>query len=139
MNKEAGAPVLAVSAVCRRDGEVLLVLRGHAPAIGVWSIPGGRVEPGERLADAARRELREETGIEAEPARMLDVTERIGKEGHFVIVSFEMRIGPSGDVPRAGSDAADARWVRVEEIAIMSTTSGLGAFLQSHGQSHGIA
>ena len=73
-------PVPAVGVVCLKGDEVLLIRRGTPPRQGEWSLPGGRIEPGERLAEAALRELREETGVEAELIGLIDVVDGLFKE-----------------------------------------------------------
>lgn len=106
-------PVPAVGVVCLRGREVLLIRRGTSPLLGAWSLPGGRIEWGERAADAALRELREETGVEAELAGLLDVVDglftsrRSGETTrHYLLVDYAAR-WRSGE-PRAGDDAAEA-------------------------------
>lgn len=106
-------PVPAALAVVAREGRVLLVKRGKAPDLGRWGFPGGRIEPGEGHADAAVRELREETGIEAEASEAIAVLDIIGEaEGtlthHFVLVAVACR-WIAGE-PVAADDAADAAW-----------------------------
>ena len=76
-------PRLGVSACVWRDGKVLIARRAKPPLKGVWSLPGGHVEWGEALRDAARRELKEETGIEAELETIVDVADVIRREGGF--------------------------------------------------------
>jgi ADP-ribose pyrophosphatase YjhB (NUDIX family) len=83
------APVPAAAVVCLRGSaaagwEVLLIRRGTPPRLGEWSLPGGRIEPGERAMDAALRELREETGVEAEITELLDVVDGLFPPRHFV-------------------------------------------------------
>ena len=114
------APVPAVGAVVLHDGAVLLVRRGKAPARGVWAVPGGRVELGETLAQAAEREVREETGVSVragEPVWSFDSVIR-DEEGrvsyHYVIVDL-LADYLSGE-PRASDDALEARWVRPEDF-----------------------
>lgn len=109
------APMLAVSTAVFRDGRVLLARRARAPLAGIWSLPGGLVEPGERLAEAALRELMEETGIEATivgPAATVEVIRR-DADGrvarHFVVMSFAGR-WLRGE-PRATGEASDVAWV----------------------------
>ena len=113
---------LAVGAVVlRRDGAVLFVRRGRAPAAGSWTLPGGKVEPGETLEQAVVRELAEETGLVVAPIGVVEtlVLEREGFS--YEIVDFACRL-VGGEEPRAGSDAAAARWVLPDEIATLGAT-----------------
>ena len=108
-------PVPAVGVACLRGDEVLLIRRGRPPRLGEWSLPGGRIEPGERAVDAALRELREETGIEAEIVGLVDVVDGLFPEAgvHYVLIDYAAR-WISGE-PVAGDDAADARFVPLAE------------------------
>ncbi|MEO0983750.1 MAG: NUDIX hydrolase [Pseudomonadota bacterium] len=114
-------PVPAVGVVCLKDDCVLLVMRGTPPRKGEWSLPGGRIEFGEPAKAAALRELREETGVEAEIAGLVDVvdaifTSRTSGETwrHYLLVDYVAR-WTSGD-PVAGDDAAEARFFARDEI-----------------------
>ena len=114
------APVPAVGALVVHDGAVLLVRRGRAPSRGVWAVPGGRVELGETLAEAAEREVHEETGVRVragEPVWSFDSVVR-DVEGritfHYVIVDL-LADYVSGE-PRARDDALEARWARPEDF-----------------------
>jgi 8-oxo-dGTP diphosphatase len=113
-------PVLGVSAAVWRDGKVLLVRRAKPPA-GIWAFPGGRVEPGETLADAVARELREETGLAAEFKGLVGVYDVIRRDGagrlaaHFVIACYLGTALP-GEVT-AASDAMAAEWVDPERLS----------------------
>lgn len=122
---------LAVGAVVLHHDHVLLVRRSTPPEAGRWSFPGGRVEPGERMADAAVREVREETGLDVEIDRPLDWVERIGPDHHFVIVDFAATV-PERQEPTPGDDAADARWVNLEEISSLALVDGLLDFLRAN-------
>lgn len=104
------SPVPAVGVVCLRGGEVLLIRRGRPPREGEWSLPGGRIEPGERAADAALRELVEETGVTARLTGLLDVVDGVFLEAglHYVLIDYGAE-WLSGE-PVAGDDAAEARF-----------------------------
>ena len=123
---------VAVGAVVRRADELLLVRRGRPPAVGEWSVPGGRVEPGELLMEAVVRELHEETGLRGVCGPLVGWVERISEDHHFVILDFEATV--IGDVePAAGTDAAEARWWPVAEVASLPLVEGLAEFLYDHG------
>ena len=122
---------LAVGAVVLHHDHVLLVRRATPPEAGRWSFPGGRVEPGERMADAAAREVREETGLDVEISRPLDWVERIGPDYHFVIVDFAATVSER-QTPTPGDDAADARWVHLDEISTLALVDGLLDFLRAN-------
>ncbi|HEV2082600.1 MAG TPA: NUDIX hydrolase [Brevundimonas sp.] len=109
------APVPAVGVICFRGHDVLLIRRGKPPRMGQWSIPGGRVEPGERAVETALRELREETGVEAELLGLVDVIDGIWPEHgrHYVLIDHAAR-WIAGE-PVAGDDAAAAEFVPIEE------------------------
>lgn len=107
------APVPAVGVVCFRKGasggdEVLLIRRGKPPRMGQWSLPGGRIEPGERAIDAAIRELAEETGVEAEIVGLIDVVDGIFPQAdlHYVLIDYAA-VWTAGE-PVAGDDAMEA-------------------------------
>jgi 8-oxo-dGTP diphosphatase len=103
-----------------RDDGVVLVRRGQAPLAGEWTIPGGRVELGETLVDAVRREIEEETGLVVEVGPVLAVLDRIHRDPagrvlfHFVIIDYVCR--ERGGTLRAGSDAADVAVVAVADL-----------------------
>lgn len=108
-------PVPAVGVVCLRGDEVLLIRRGTPPRLGEWSLPGGRIEPGERAVDAALRELREETGVEARILGLIDVVDGIFPEAgrHYVLIDYVAE-WISGE-PVAGDDATEAVFMRVDD------------------------
>jgi 8-oxo-dGTP diphosphatase len=125
-------PELCVGAIAVSDDHILLIRRGRSPGKGLWSVPGGRVESGEAMAEAAVRELREETGIEAVCEDLVGWVERMGHGYHFVI--FDFRVTILGDVePRAGDDAAEAAWVPLYDVAELPLVEGLAEFLHDHG------
>ncbi|KEO54109.1 NUDIX hydrolase [Thioclava pacifica] len=113
-------PVAAVLAVVIRDGQALLVRRANPPDAGLWGFPGGKIEFGETLLKAAERELREETGVQAQAAHAftaLDVLAHDAEgalEHHFVLVAVECR-WLAGE-PSAADDALNARWVDLDRI-----------------------
>jgi 8-oxo-dGTP diphosphatase len=109
-------PVPAVGVVCLRGDSVLLIRRGTPPRQGEWSLPGGRIEPGERAVDAALRELGEETGVEAEITGLIDVVDGLFPEAgrHYVLIDYAAR-WVSGE-PVAGDDALEARFVALDEV-----------------------
>jgi mutator protein MutT len=125
-------PEVCVGAVAVDADHILLIRRGQAPSPGHWSVPGGRVEAGETLAEAVVRELLEETGLEGVCGSLVGWTERISPAYHFVILDFWVTI-MSGSEPTAGSDAAEAAWVPLEEVADLALTEGLAEFLHDHG------
>jgi 8-oxo-dGTP diphosphatase len=114
-------PICAVGAIVRKDDALLLIRRGNPPRRGDWGIPGGAVEIGETWRDAARREVREECGIEIEVGDVVDAIDIIERDDagrvqyHYAIVDFAATY-ISGEL-RASSDALDARWVSLSELA----------------------
>ena len=110
------APVPAVGVVCIRGDEVLLIRRGKPPREGEWSLPGGRIKPGERAVDAALRELREETGVEADIVGLIDVVDGLFPEAgmHYVLIDY-VALWRSGE-PVAGDDAMEARFCSKAEV-----------------------
>ena len=126
-------PFVAVGAIVVADGALLMVRRRDAPGAGQWSIPSGRVEPGEQLRQALAREVREETGLEVIVGDLAGWVERFAEGVHYVILDFY-----AGPVERkreltAGDDAADARWVPFAEVAGLDLVDGLLDFLRGVG------
>ena len=126
------APEVCVGAVALDADRLLLIRRGHGPAAGEWSVPGGRVEWGETLAEAVLRELAEETGLDGVCDELIGWVERIDADHHFVILDFRVSILDPGE-PVAGSDAAEAAWVALEDVAELNLVDGLAEFLHEHG------
>jgi ADP-ribose pyrophosphatase YjhB (NUDIX family) len=121
-----------VGAVAVRDNALLLVRRGRGPAAGEWSVPGGRVEPGETLHAAVVREVLEETGLEVVVDRFLGWVERITESHHFVILDFAAT--PLDDAaPVAGDDAAEVAWVPLADLSDLRLVVGLYDFLNDTG------
>jgi len=122
-------PRVGVGAVVLDRGRVLLVRRGGQPSSGRWSLPGGLVELGETTADAARRELREECGIDITVAGLAGVVDRVTRDAegrvryHYVLVDY--LAFTDTDAVVAGTDAAECRWVEIERVSELDVTDGL--------------
>lgn len=114
------SPLVGVGAVIIEDGRVLLVKRGHPPLAGEWSIPGGVLELGETLRQAAVREAEEETCLTVAPSEILGVYDRVLRDNagrtlyHYVLVDFLCR-RVAGE-PRAAGDADELGWYTLEQI-----------------------
>jgi ADP-ribose pyrophosphatase YjhB (NUDIX family) len=117
-------------------GRLLLVRRGREPAVGTWSVPGGRVEPGETDREATVREALEETGLDVRPERLVGVVERAGPDGAvFVIRDYACSLAPGADpaAARAATDAADLCWCPPDQVAGLDCAPGLVDALREWG------
>ncbi|MFB4312687.1 NUDIX hydrolase [Actinomadura sp. 21ATH] len=114
------------------SGRLLMIRRGHAPAAGLWSIPGGRVEPGESDAAAVVREMREETGLDVAVGALVGTVERPGPGG-VVYEIHDYAVTAEGGVLAAGDDAADARWLTPGELRSLPTAPGVITALTGWG------
>ena len=133
-NDSAGRrPVLCVGGLAWRDDQLLLVRRGHGPAAGEWSIPGGHVEYGESLPEALVREFSEETGLDVVVDELVGWAEQIDPAAHLVIFDFAVTVLDDDQIAVAGSDAAEVRWVDVGELNDLRLVDGLVEFLDAHG------
>lgn len=113
-------PVNCAGAVVRdAAGRVLLVLRANEPSRGKWSVPGGRIEPGETARAAAAREVREETGLDVEVGELLLTADL----GPYVVADYAAVV--VGGTLVAGDDALDARWFSAAELAALDLSPGL--------------
>ena len=129
----SGSVVPCVGAVIKDGrGRLLLIKRGHAPGAGLWSLPGGRIEPGETDAEALVREMREETGLVIEAGQLIGTVRRPAQDGGLLDIR-DYAATVTGGTLRAGDDAADARWVAVSELEILPITEGLVEALTSWG------
>lgn len=113
-------PLLGVGAIIVQDDRILLVRRANPPLQGEWSIPGGLVEAGETIEEAVIREVREETGLEIQPMKLVEVFERILRDKdarvqyHFVLIDYLCRV-VSGKA-QARSDVSESAWVTADEL-----------------------
>jgi ADP-ribose pyrophosphatase len=120
------SPRVAVGTVVMRDGAVLLVRRAKPPSESLWAIPGGSVELGETLQQAAERELFEETGVRARAGRPCFAFDAVHKDDngrvkfHYVVVDLRAEF-VSGE-PMPGDDVVEARWVRPHELGTMAVS-----------------
>jgi 8-oxo-dGTP diphosphatase len=121
----SGSVIPCVGAiVADGQGRLLMIKRGHEPGAGLWSIPGGRIEPGETDAEAVAREMIEETGLTVEVGRLIGRVQRPGLNGAVIDIR-DYAATVTGGTLRAGDDAADARWVAPGELAALEITDGL--------------
>jgi 8-oxo-dGTP diphosphatase len=129
------SPLVGVGAVIISDGRVLLVKRGHAPLAGEWSIPGGILELGETLREAAIREVQEETCLTVETADLLGVYDRVLRDEaqrtlyHYVLVDFLCR-RIAGE-PRAAGDADELRWFTLAEVGRLALAQDTAEVIRS--------
>jgi len=129
-------PVVCVGVVCIESGMVLLVKRAGEPNKGYWSIPGGRVEFGETLREAALREIREETGLSVRLGRLIEAVDIIGKDDaghvkyHYVVIDYEGYI--EGGELRAGGDAEEVRWIPLERLRDYQVTNSTISLIEEH-------
>ena len=133
LNGVSGSVIPCVGAVIKDDqGRLLLIKRGHEPGAGLWSIPGGRIEPGETDAEAMVREMREETGLAVQVGPLLGRVRRPAQDGNVLDIR-DYAATVTGGTLRAGDDAAQARWVAPGELALLPVTDGLVAALTNWG------
>jgi 8-oxo-dGTP diphosphatase len=128
------APLVGVGAIIVEKNRVVLVKRGHPPLAGEWSIPGGVLEVGETMRQAAVREALEETNLTVETADLLGVFDRILRDAegrtlyHYVLIDFLCRW--VGGELRAGGDADDARWFSRNEIGGLTLAKDTAEVIQ---------
>jgi 8-oxo-dGTP diphosphatase len=122
-----------VGAIITDDrGRLLLIKRGHEPDAGLWSLPGGRVEPGETDEQAVVREIHQETGLSVRCDRLVGSVQRAGLGGAVVDIR-DYAVTITGGELAAGDDAADARWVSPADLAGLPVTGGLVEALTAWG------
>jgi 8-oxo-dGTP diphosphatase len=125
-------PLLGVGALIfkrsGRRGPILLVERGREPLKGYWSLPGGLVEPGEKLEEAVRREIQEETGLRVGPVRLFEIFERIMRDAsgraeyHYVLADYVCKV--TGGELQAGDDVSRVEWARRSQLDQYRLTEG---------------
>lgn len=125
-------PLVGVAAVVLEGEDLLMIRRARPPGEGTWSLPGGRVEHGETLAEAVVRELAEETGLEGVCGDLVGWSEVLEGAFHAVILDFRVRLFERSE-PHAADDASEAEWVPVGEVAARILAPGLAEFLHDHG------
>ena len=114
------------------QGRLLMIRRGHEPGAGLWSIPGGRIEPDETDAEALVREMLEETGLAVEVGALLGSVQRPGLNGDVIDIR-DYAASVIGGRLRPGDDATDARWVAIGDLDSLQITEGLIEALSSWG------
>lgn len=123
------SPVPAIGVggiVFNNQNQVLIIRRNQPPAMGLWSIPGGKLEAGESLADACKREIKEETGLDTEIKNIVAVVERRIEGFHYVIIDYlALLVDREYSVPIAQSDVAEAKWINLEQLNDYDLVEGL--------------
>ena len=132
MNAPADIVPCVGAIITDAGGRLLLIKRGHEPGKGLWSIPGGRVEPGETDEQAVIREVREETGLVVQPGRLIGAVRRPTPAGAMLDIR-DYAATVTGGTLAAGDDADDARWAGPAELAGLSLTDGLAEALTDWG------
>ena len=128
-------PLVGVTALIQDQGRVLLIKRRYDPGKGLWSLPGGLIDLGEKLEDALVREVEEETGLKVEIGSLLSIIDRIRKDKdgriiyHYVIVCYFAH--PKGGKPKASSDAEDVKWFYPKDISKLPMTRILEYFVET--------
>ncbi len=123
--------MVAVGGVVLASGpRVLLVKRGTPPVVGQWTLPGGRLRGGETIAAALEREVLEETCVRVAAGSLIEVVE-ISTEGyHYVIHDHLCTPVDDSEVPKAGDDAAEARYVRPSELPSLGVTEAVARIVR---------
>jgi ADP-ribose pyrophosphatase YjhB (NUDIX family) len=136
-------PILGVGAIIIDSGRVLLVERGRQPLKGYWSLPGGVLEVGEKLADGIRREVVEETGLEVELLSVVEIFERIMRDAagvaeyHYVLIDYLCRV--TGGVLQPGDDVSEARWVERKCLPQYRITEGTVPVIEKAFDAKGVS
>jgi ADP-ribose pyrophosphatase YjhB (NUDIX family) len=130
MTNSAHRPIPAVGVAVVENGALLMVRRGRGPNAGLWAVPGGKVDYGESLRDAAVREVKEETGVDIEVEQVVWVGDAMGPGDppawHYTLVDFQAR--RRGGTAAAADDAEEVAWVALDqalELPLTPTMPGL--------------
>ncbi|MGZ8164371.1 MAG: NUDIX hydrolase [Methylobacter sp.] len=127
------SPVPAIGVggiVFNNQDQVLIIRRNQPPAMGLWSIPGGKLEAGESLADACKREIKEETGLDTEIKNIVAVVERRIEGFHYVIIDYLALLADQADLlPIAQSDVSEAKWINLEQLNDYELVIGLAEII----------
>lgn len=124
-------PLVGVGVVIVEDGNILLVRRGRDPGRGLWAVPGGKVERGEQMRVAARREVAEETGLDVEIGEVVWVGEVIEPGYHIVLIDYAGEV--VGGELSIGDDADEVRWVSLENAPDLALTPTMYDLLDTLG------
>jgi 8-oxo-dGTP diphosphatase len=126
-------PLIGVGALIKAGDEIVVVRREHEPAKGLWSIPGGLLELGERLSDGVKREVLEETGLDVKIDRLIDALDNIvyDEQGkilyHYVLIDY--LCSSSRRTLKTATDVTDAQWIRLRDLDKLQTTKTLKRLL----------
>jgi len=124
-------PALGVSGIVfNNQKQILLIQRNQPPAMGLWSIPGGKLEPGESLVEACKWEIKEETGLDTDIKNIVAVVERCVEGFHYVIIDYiALLADEENSQPIAQSDVSEARWVSLEHLIDYELVEGLAEII----------
>jgi 8-oxo-dGTP diphosphatase len=132
MKDEAVTLVACVGVVDVEDGALLLVKRRNPPSAGRWTLPGGRIEPGESPRDAAHREAMEETGLDLEIGELLGTAEIDAPLERYLVSDYRASRRDPAKAPTPGDDALAAVFVPVDEVLDLDLVDGVGRWLVEH-------
>ena len=127
-------PIVGIGAVIIREDKIVLIKRGNEPSRGKWTVPGGLVELGENLEQAVIRETKEETGLDVENPCLIDIVSYIDLDEkgkiryHYIIIDYFVQV--KNGVAEALSDAAELRWVPIDEVENYDLTSSFRLFFR---------
>jgi 8-oxo-dGTP diphosphatase len=128
--KKLPIPNIGVGGILFNGRQILLIKRNQAPAQGLWSVPGGRLEPGESLIEACKREFHEETGLDVSVRQIAAVVERQLEGFHYVIIDFCVELlDPDNLIPVAQSDVLEAAWVSLDDLCHYNLVVGLAEII----------